>query len=43
MGSIHFWFPIGSTYTFFAVMRLPRIAEEAGVEFHWRPFNSARS
>jgi 2-hydroxychromene-2-carboxylate isomerase len=39
MASIDFWFSIGSTYTFLAVMRLPRIAAEAGVEFQWRPFN----
>ncbi|MCA1367488.1 2-hydroxychromene-2-carboxylate isomerase [Bradyrhizobium sp. BRP14] len=37
---IDFWFSIGSPYTFLAVMRLPGIAEKAGVEVRWRPFNA---
>ncbi|WP_018234480.1 2-hydroxychromene-2-carboxylate isomerase [Ensifer sp. BR816] len=36
---VDFWFSIGSPYTFLAVMRLPEIAERAGVEVRWRPFD----
>jgi 2-hydroxychromene-2-carboxylate isomerase len=39
MASIDFWFSIGSTYTFLAVMRLSQIAAKSGVEFDWHPFN----
>ncbi len=36
---MEFWYSIGSTYTYLAVMRLPALAEQYGVEFSWRPFN----
>ncbi|GEC33975.1 2-hydroxychromene-2-carboxylate isomerase [Sinorhizobium fredii USDA 205] len=36
---VDFWFSIGSPYTFLAVMRLPEVAERAGVEVRWRPFD----
>ena len=36
---IDFWFSIGSTYSYLAVMRLPEIAASSGVTFRWRPFN----
>lgn len=39
MEPIDFWFSIGSTYSFLAVMRLPEIARQTGIEFRWRPFN----
>lgn len=39
MNRIDFWFSIGSTYSYLTVMRLDGIAERAGVEFVWRPFN----
>jgi 2-hydroxychromene-2-carboxylate isomerase len=39
MGSIDFWFSIGSTYSYLSVMRLPRVAAETGITFRWRPFN----
>ncbi|NRP70656.1 2-hydroxychromene-2-carboxylate isomerase [Ensifer psoraleae] len=37
---IDFWFSIGSPYTFLAVMRLPEVAEKAGVDVRWRPFDA---
>jgi 2-hydroxychromene-2-carboxylate isomerase len=36
---IHFWFTMGSTYTYLTVNRLPQIAEATGTEFRWRPFH----
>lgn len=39
MAPIDFWFSIGSTYTYLAIMRVPQIAADAGVKFRWRPFN----
>ncbi|PDT54625.1 MULTISPECIES: 2-hydroxychromene-2-carboxylate isomerase [Sinorhizobium] len=36
---VDFWFSIGSPYTFLAVMRLSEVAEKAGVEVRWRPFD----
>jgi 2-hydroxychromene-2-carboxylate isomerase len=39
MANIDFWFSIGSTYSYLSVMRLPRVAAETGIAFHWRPFN----
>ena len=39
MSGIDFWFSIGSTYSYLSVMRLPRVAAEAGISFAWRPFN----
>jgi 2-hydroxychromene-2-carboxylate isomerase len=37
--SVDMWFSIGSTYTYFAVMRADRVAAENGVDLNWRPFN----
>lgn len=36
---IDFWFSIGSTYTYLAVMRLAEIEQQTGVRFAWKPFN----
>jgi 2-hydroxychromene-2-carboxylate isomerase len=36
---IDFWFTMGSTYTYLAVMRLPEIAQRTGISFRWRPFH----
>lgn len=37
--TLDFWFSIGSTYTYFAVMRTDDNAKSAGVDVNWRPFN----
>ena len=37
--SIDFFFTMGSTYTYLAVMRLPEIERTSGVAFRWRPFH----
>ncbi|MBI1417912.1 MAG: 2-hydroxychromene-2-carboxylate isomerase [Limimaricola sp.] len=37
--AIDFWFAIGSTYTYFPVMRLDTVEAETGIHFNWRPFN----
>jgi 2-hydroxychromene-2-carboxylate isomerase len=39
MGTIDFWFSIGSTYSFLSVMRLQDYERSRGVPFRWRPFN----
>lgn len=39
MATIDFWFSIGSTYTYLAVVRLAAIEAETGIAFVWRPFN----
>lgn len=39
MAPIHFWFSIGSTYTYLSVMRLAEVEQRTGVRFRWRPFN----
>lgn len=39
MTPIDFWYSIGSTYSYLTVMRLPRLAEETGAAFRWRPFD----
>lgn len=39
MPVIDFWFSIGSTYTYLAVMRLAEIEQQTGVRFAWKPFN----
>jgi len=39
MKPIDFWFTIGSTYTYLSAMRLPRVAEESGISFNYRPFS----
>jgi hypothetical protein len=36
---IDFWFSVGSTYTYLAVMRLPEVEKATGVRFRWRPFS----
>ena len=36
---IDLFFFYGSTYTYLTVMRIERVAAEAGVEVRWRPFN----
>jgi hypothetical protein len=36
---IHFWFSIGSTYTYPSVMRLAEVERASGVTFRWRPFS----
>ena len=39
MKAIDFWYSIGSTYSYLTVMRLPEVAERAGVTVRWRAFN----
>lgn len=39
MKQIDFWFSIGSTYTYLAVMRLNEFERAAGVAFDWKPFS----
>jgi 2-hydroxychromene-2-carboxylate isomerase len=39
LGNIDFWYSIGSTYSYLTVMRLPKLAQEYGVNVRWRPFN----
>lgn len=39
MKSIDFWFSVGSTYTYLAVMRLAGVQKETGISFNWRPFS----
>ena len=36
---IDFWFSIGSTYTYLAVMRVGDIERQNGITFRWRPFD----
>ena len=36
---IDFWLSMGSTYTYLAVMRVPKVQQETGATFRWRPFN----
>jgi 2-hydroxychromene-2-carboxylate isomerase len=38
MGGIEFWYEFGSTYSYPAVMRIEKLAAQAGVELRWRPF-----
>lgn len=38
MKPIDCWFEFGSNYSYPAVMRLPGLAEKAGVRIHWKPF-----
>lgn len=40
--TIDFWFAIGSTYTYFPVMRLDAVEAQTGIRFNWRPFNLRR-
>lgn len=39
MPGIDFWYSIGSTYSYLAVMRLADVGRSSGIAFHWRPFN----
>ncbi|MHC9236010.1 DsbA family protein [Pseudooceanicola sp. 502str34] len=39
MTTFDFWYSIGSTYSYLTVMRLPAVAEAAGLRVRWRPFN----
>ena len=36
MATIEFWYEFGSTYSYPAVMRIEKLATEAGVELRWR-------
>lgn len=38
-GALDFFFFYGSTYSYLTVMRIERLAAEAGVKLRWRPFN----
>ena len=42
MTTIDFWYSIGSTYSYLSVMRLPEVANAAGVAFRWQPFDVRR-
>jgi len=35
---MEFWFEFASTYSYLSVMRLPGLANQAGVDVQWRPF-----
>lgn len=35
---LEFWFDFASTYSYLSAMRLPGIAQKAGVDVVWRPF-----
>jgi 2-hydroxychromene-2-carboxylate isomerase len=37
--SIDFWFSVGSTYSYLAVMRLADVEQSSGIRFRWRPFS----
>jgi 2-hydroxychromene-2-carboxylate isomerase len=37
--AIDFWLSVGSTYTYFSVMRLREVEDRTGIGFNWRPFN----
>lgn len=36
--TIQFWFEFGSTYSYLSVMRIERVAKDAGVPVEWKPF-----
>ncbi len=36
---IDFFFTMGSTYSYLAVMRLPAVEQATGIPFRWRPFH----
>ncbi|MEO0371265.1 MAG: 2-hydroxychromene-2-carboxylate isomerase [Pseudomonadota bacterium] len=36
--TIEFWFEFASTYSYLSAMRLPALAQEAGITVVWRPF-----
>ena len=35
----HFWFTMGSTYTYLTAMRLAQVEKLSGISFRWRPFH----
>ena len=35
--TLEFWFEFASTYSYLSAMRLPGLAEQAGVDVRWRP------
>lgn len=39
MPQLDFWFSIGSTYSYFTVMRIDAVARAAGVDVTWRVFD----
>ena len=40
MGTLDFWFSMGSTYTYLSAMRIERVAAAASVTVRWRPLKS---
>lgn len=38
MQTIDFWYEFASTYSYPSVMRIARLADDAGVQVRWRPF-----
>ncbi len=36
--TLQFWFEFASTYSYLSVLRLPALAQDAGVSVEWRPF-----
>jgi len=39
MKPLEFWYSIGSTYSYLTIMRIGKLAEQAGVTLDWRPFS----
>jgi len=39
MPRIYFFYFFGSVYSYLSVLRIDRIAADAGVQVHWRPFS----
>jgi 2-hydroxychromene-2-carboxylate isomerase len=35
---IEFWFELGSNYSYLSALRIPQLAERAGVAIRWQPF-----
>ena len=38
MAGIEFWYEFGSTYSYPTAVRIERMAADAGIALHWRPF-----
>jgi 2-hydroxychromene-2-carboxylate isomerase len=38
MAGIEFWYEFGSTYSYPTTVRIERMAADAGIALHWRPF-----
>lgn len=38
MKTLTFWYEFASTYSYLSAMRIEALAEEYGVDIHWRPF-----